>query len=421
MRRASALWEVFVLRFEEALERYRKRRLTAEEAGEILGMSGRHFRRLLLRYEEDGPEGLRDRRLGKVSPRRAPLAELTRMQILYQERYRDFTVKHFHEQLVKRHNYKLSYTVTRLALHGAGLVRPQKRRGGTHRKKRERRPLPGMLLFQDGSTHRWIGALDHELDLVVTLDDATGAIYSAILVEEEGTASSFLGLVETIAAHGLFRAFYTDRGSHYFHTPKAGGKVDKSKPTQVGRALAQLGITHIPSYSPEARGRMERVAEPPATRAAARGDRHGRGRQPLSEGAVRARLQRPLRGAGGRGGLGVHPLCRQAARRHPVHSGEPPGGARQLRQLERARVADTAAAPSSSLCPGHRAGAPISRWPACHLRRPELPRAVRPGRKADRCLARCLTPLGGAGLMDLWTTLRVPHNPTGPATTAADI
>ena len=259
MRRASALWEVFVLRFEEALGRYRKRRLTAEEAGELLGMSGRHFRRLLLRYEEDGPEGLRDRRLGKVSPRRAPLAELTRMQILYQERYRDFTVKHFHEQLVKRHNYKLSYTVTRLALHGAGLVRPQKRRGGTHRKKRERRPLPGMLLFQDGSTHRWIGALDHDLDLVVTLDDATGAIYSAILVEEEGTASSFLGLVETIAAHGLFRAFYTDRGSHYFHTPKAGGKVDKSKPTQVGRALAQLGITHIPSYSPEARGRMERV------------------------------------------------------------------------------------------------------------------------------------------------------------------
>ena len=259
MRWASALWEVFVLRFEEALERYRERRLTAAEAGEILGMSGRHFRRLLLRYEEDGPEGLRDRRLGKVSPRRAPLAELTRMQILYQERYRDFTVKHFHEQLVKRHNYKLSYTVTRLALHGAGLVRPQKRRGGTHRKKRERRPLPGMLLFQDGSTHRWIGALDHDLDLVVTLDDATGAIYSAILVEEEGTASSFLGLVETIAAHGLFRAFYTDRGSHYFHTPKAGGKVDKSKPTQVGRALAQLGITHIPSYSPEARGRMERV------------------------------------------------------------------------------------------------------------------------------------------------------------------
>jgi Helix-turn-helix domain len=259
MRRASALWEVFVLRFEEALERYRKRRLTAEEAGELLGMSGRHFRRLSVRYEEEGEAGLRDRRLGKLSPRRAPAAELSRMQILYRERYRDFSVKHFHEQLEKRHNYKLGYTVTRLALQGAGLVARQKRRGGTHRKKRERRPLPGMLVFQDGSTHRWIPALDRDLDLVVTLDDATGAIYSAILVEQEGTMSSFLGLAETISGQGLFRAFYTDRGSHYFFTPRAGGKVDKSKPTQVGRALAQLGITHIPSYSPEARGRMERV------------------------------------------------------------------------------------------------------------------------------------------------------------------
>lgn len=259
MRRASALWEVFVVRFEEALERYRKRRLTADEAGELLGMSGRHFRRLRVRYDEEGEMGLRDRRLGKPSPRRAPAAELTRMQILYQERYRDFTVKHFHEQLRQRHDYKLSYTVTRLALQGAGLAGRQKRRGGAHRKRRERRPLPGMLLFQDGSTHRWIGALDHDLDLVVTLDDATGAIYSAILVAQEGTASSFQGLAETIAGQGLFRAFYTDRGSHYFHTPKAGGKVDKSKPTQVGRALAQLGITHIPSYSPEARGRMERA------------------------------------------------------------------------------------------------------------------------------------------------------------------
>ena len=259
MRRTSALWEVFVLRFEEAMERYRKRRLTADEAGELLGMSGRHFRRLLGRYDEDGAEGLRDRRLGKPSPRRAPPAELTRMQMLYQERYRDFTVKHFHEQLVERHGYRLGYTVTRLALQGAGLVAPRKRRGSPHRKKRERRPLPGMLLFQDGSTHRWIGALDQDLDLVVTLDDATGAICSAILVEQEGTMSSFLGLAETIAGQGLFRALYTDRGSHYFHTPKAGGKVDKTRPTQVRRALAQLGITHIPSYSPEARGRMERA------------------------------------------------------------------------------------------------------------------------------------------------------------------
>src|SRR6185312_4493119 len=107
--------------------------------------------------------------------------------------------------------------------------------------------------------HRWLSGGAQELDLIVTLDDATGAIYSAFLVEEEGTMSSFQGLLETIGAQGLFSAFYTDRGSHYFHTPEAAGTVDKSKPTQVGRALAQLGITHIPSYSPEARGRMERV------------------------------------------------------------------------------------------------------------------------------------------------------------------
>ena len=133
------------------------------------------------------------------------------------------------------------------------------KRRGAHRKRRERRPLPGMLLFQDGSTHRWIAALGRDLDLIVTLDDATGAICSALLVEQEGTMSSFLGLAETIGRHGLFGALYTDRGGHYFITPKDARKVDKTQLTQVGRALAQLGITHIPSYSPQGRGRMERV------------------------------------------------------------------------------------------------------------------------------------------------------------------
>lgn len=258
MRRTAMLWEVFVSRFEEALEQYERHRLTAEEAGELLGMSGRNFRRLCVRYEEDGIEGLRDRRIGKVSPRRAPGRELERMHDLYRESYSDFTVKHFHEQLVRRHNYKLCYTVTKLSLQAAGLVAKAKRRGA-HRKKRVRRPLPGMLLFQDASTHRWLAALGHDLDLVVTMDDATGTIYSAFLVEEEGTMSSFLGLAETIAAQGLFGSFYTDRGGHYFFTRKGESKVDKKELTQVGRALSQLGITHIPSYSPQGRGRMERV------------------------------------------------------------------------------------------------------------------------------------------------------------------
>jgi len=258
MRRATVLWEVFVTRFEEAFEQYQRRSLSGEEAGELLGMSGRNFRRLCVRYEEEGVEGLRDRRIGRVSPRRAPEGELARMQELYRERYSDFTVKHFHEQLVGRHNYWLSYTVTRLSLQAAGLAKKAKRRGA-HRKKRVRRPLPGMLLFQDGSTHRWIAALGRDLDLIVTLDDATGAICSAFLTEQEGTMSSLLGLAETIAQHGLFGALYTDRGGHYFITPKGSSKVDKTQLTQVGRALAQLGITHIPSYSPQGRGRMERV------------------------------------------------------------------------------------------------------------------------------------------------------------------
>jgi len=256
MRRTTMLWEVFVTRFEDAFDQYKRRRLTREEAGELLGMSGRNFQRLCLCYEEDGIEGLRDRRIGKVSPRRAPARELERMHELYRERYSDFTVKHFHEQLQRRHHYKLSYTVTRLSLQSAGLV-PKAKRRGAHRKRRTRRPLPGMLLFQDGSTHHWIAGLERKVDLIVTLDDATGEIYSAFLVEQEGTMSSFLGLAETIGRHGLFGALYTDRAAHYFITRT--GKVDKTQPTQVGRALSQLGITHIPSYSPQARGRMERV------------------------------------------------------------------------------------------------------------------------------------------------------------------
>ena len=258
MRRATVLWGAFMTRFVDAQARYRRRGLTAEEAGELLGVSGRHFRRLCVRYDDEGVDGLRDRRLGRVSPRRADAGEIARMQRLYRERYSDFTVKHFHEALRRQHNYTLGYTVTRLALQSAGLVSKAVRRSA-HRKKRQRRPLPGMLLFQDGSTHRWLPGTDARQDLIVTLDDATGAIYSIFLIEEEGSQSSFMGLSEVIGRHGLFSAFYTDRGSHYFFTQQAGGKVDKRQLTQVGRALSQLGIRHIPSYSPEARGRMERA------------------------------------------------------------------------------------------------------------------------------------------------------------------
>jgi transposase len=223
--------------------------LSQGEAAEMLGVSERTFRRWRDRLRDEGPEGLRDRRIGKPSSRRAAVEEILRMLGLYEERYKGFTVKHFHEQLRKRHDYKLGYTVTRLALQGAGLVRPAPRRSA-HRKKRPRRPMVGMMLHQDASRFAWLPGSDRQYDLVVTLDDATSAIYSGFIVEEEGTASSFRALAEVINQHGLFCELYTDRGSHYSHTPKAGETVSKNVQTQVGRALAQLGIRHIAAYSP---------------------------------------------------------------------------------------------------------------------------------------------------------------------------
>jgi transposase len=245
------------MRFTDVLGRTERSELSHMEAAELLGISERTFRRWRDRHRESGLEGLADRRLAS-SLRRAPVAEIERMLGLYHDIYRGFTVKHFHEQLVKRHNYVLGYTVTKLHLQRAGLVQRAKTRSA-HRKKRPRRPMVGMMLHQDASTHAWLPGDARKYDLVVTMEDATGALYSAFLVDQEGTASSLRGLREVVAAHGLFCSLYTDRGSHYFFTPEAGGKVSKTMLTQVGRALSQLGIEHIAAYSPQARGRSERV------------------------------------------------------------------------------------------------------------------------------------------------------------------
>lgn len=247
-----------MLRFEDVYDRFRGGRLSALEASEWLGVSERTFRRQRGRFEEEGLAGLLDRRLGKASPHRVPADETSRVLELYRTRYSDWPVKHFHDRLVERHGIARSYGWTKSVLHASGLVRPAPKRSA-HRKKRPRRPVPGMMLHQDGSRHLWLPALERQIDLIVTMDDATSEIYSAFLVDEEGTDSSFRGLLETIGAQGLPCSLYTDRGSHYFVTPTAGGKVDKRDLTQVGRALAQLGIEHIPAYSPEARGRSERM------------------------------------------------------------------------------------------------------------------------------------------------------------------
>jgi transposase InsO family protein len=254
--------EVRMARVLDAISSHRAGRLSCVEAGELLGFSERHFRRLRDAYEERGEEGLIDRRHGRVSGRRAGEAEIAWMTEMFRTHYFDFRIKHFHERIVGRamaggKPFERSYSWTKSVLQLRGLTTKAPRRG-VHRRKRERRPLPGMMLFQDGSTHAWLGQ-GPALDLIVTLDDATSAITSIFLCEQEGTASSFRGLSETIRARGLFSSLYTDRGSHYFNTPTAGEKVDKTQLTQVGRALKQLKIEHIPSYSPQARGRIERL------------------------------------------------------------------------------------------------------------------------------------------------------------------
>jgi transposase len=246
-----------MLKLRDVLGRWDSSELSQMEAAELLGMSERSFRRWARRFEGEGEAGLLDRRLGRRSGRAVPDEAADEVERLYRERYAGFTAKHFHEHLVRDHNFRWGYTWTKTYLQDRGLLAKAPRRGA-HRRKRPRRPLVGMMLHQDASSHSWLAGRA-PLDLVVTLDDATSAIYSAILVEEEGTMSSFLGLAETIAGQGLPCSLYSDRGSHYFHTPEAGGKVAKDVLTQVGRALARLGIDHIAAYSPEARGRSERA------------------------------------------------------------------------------------------------------------------------------------------------------------------
>ena len=198
------------MRFENVLGRWERSELSQTEAAELLGVGERTFRRWRDRHRDAGVSGLRDRRLAP-SPLRAATEEIERMLGLYRDLYRGFTVKHFHEQLGKRHNYTLGYTVTKLHLHRSGLISKAPKRSA-HRKKRPRRPMVGMMLHQDASMHAWLPGNERKYDLVVTLDDATSAIYSAFLVDEEGTASSFRGLREVVAKHGLFCSLYTDRG-----------------------------------------------------------------------------------------------------------------------------------------------------------------------------------------------------------------
>jgi transposase len=243
------------MRFAEVYGRWDKGRLTQEEAAEILGVCDRTFRRYIERYEQGGMEGLYDGRLSQASVRRAPVDEVMEVIEGYRNRYLGWKVRHYYKYY-REGGGKRSYTWVKNRLQSSGLVCRKPKRGA-HRKRRERRPMPGMMLHQDGSRHEWVPG--KKWDLIVTMDDATNEHYSMFFVDEEGTISSFRGVRDVIVQRGLFCSLYTDRGSHYWFTPKEGGKVSETRLTQFGRAMQQLGIQMIAAYSPEARGRSERA------------------------------------------------------------------------------------------------------------------------------------------------------------------
>jgi transposase len=245
-----------MMKVQDVLLKAMAKKITWWAAAEILGVTDRTMRRWRERIEENGYTGLADRRKGKPSAKRIPLATVERVLALYKENYYDLNIRHFHEKLRDEHGIQLSYTWVQKALQGAGLVAKRHKRG-PHRRRRPRRPLPGMLLHIDGSKHRWLND-DHWYDLIVILDDATSEIYYAQLVEEESTRTVMAGLRAVLENQGLFCALYSDRGSHFFVTVKEGEKVDKHRLTQVGRAMKELGVQMIAAYSPQARGRSER-------------------------------------------------------------------------------------------------------------------------------------------------------------------
>ena len=257
MRPVLWLQETRLMRFQEVYGSWQEARLTQEEAALILGVSDRTFRRYIDRYEENGLEGLADKRLTQASHRRAPVDEVMALVDLYSSRHQGWNARHFHDWYCKQGGGR-SYTWVKNQLQQAKLI-PKAKLKGVHRKRREASALPGMMIHQDGSTHEWI--VGQKWDLISTMDDASNEHYSMFFCDEDGTASSFQGVKETIVKRGLFSSFYSDRGSHYWHTPEAGGKVDRNNLTQFGRAMAHLGICTIAAYSPEARGRSERAFE----------------------------------------------------------------------------------------------------------------------------------------------------------------
>jgi len=244
------------MKVQEVIMRAMAKQMTWWQAAEILGVSTRTIRRMKRNWKKAGFDGLYDHRHHRPSPKRVPVKTLEKVLELYRETYRDFNVRHFHEKLREEHDIQYSYTWVKKALQTSGLIAVRSKRG-PHRRRRPRRPIPGMLLHIDGSQHRWFQD-ERQMDLIVILDDATSEIYYAQLVDQESTRTVMAAIRHVVETKGWFSSLYSDRASHFFRTPKAGEPVDTRQRTEVGRALKELGIEPIPAYSPQARGRSER-------------------------------------------------------------------------------------------------------------------------------------------------------------------
>ena len=374
MKPAEWLQEIKKMRFEEAYSGWTERRLTQEDAARLLGVCARTFRRYIDRYEENGLDGLVDKRLSQVSHRRAPVDEVLRLVDRYRRRHDGWSVKHYYAWY-RRDGGTRSYNWVKNTLQAAGAVKKAVKRGA-HRKRREPAPWPGMLLHQDGSPHQWVPG--QQWDLIVTMDDATNEHYSMFFCDEEGTQSSFQGVREVIEAHGLFCSLYTDRGSHYWHTPEAGGKVDKVNLTQFGRAMKQLGIeiTGVLAGGPGALGASLRHTPGTPAEGTGPGRDHGHGGgQCLYPGRLPARLQcgvcPPIPG----GGLGLRAVPGvRGPGRHPVCAGGAHCRQGQLRATGRPGAAVTGGPAPVSLHQGQGESVPA------HGRNPErIPRPAASG------------------------------------------
>ena len=247
------------MKAKEVMEKALRGELRWIDAADILGISDRQMRRWRLKYQAASVEGLTDARLGRVPANRVPEATVARVLELYRTSYVGFNAKHFWEQLTEEHGIQVSYSWTKRLLFDAGHLQRHPRQRA-YRRRRERRPVRGMLVHLDGSKHRWFDHPDGGMqDLLVMLDDATGEIIDGAFVPEESSKTVLALLRDVVRDHGTFAALYVDRASHFAHTPVAGGEIDRSRKTQVGRVLDELGIELICAYSPQARGRGERL------------------------------------------------------------------------------------------------------------------------------------------------------------------